>query len=285
MTKYVLVCLYFGLHFCTSLIYMSLKTSWQCQFRRCQGSDYGHGLQHHVSTNHLAQIPPPCPFQGKRCRFVNVALYANFVYTDCSHEFHRQHGFEQHLRDDHANTVTDGDFVISVSVLKLSASPQPSSTYTVIELPPLEDQCIFALRAIPPRRVPVSPSPRCPPLQPRREECSYGYWGIPDRQEGMNAESRSRLNPRRRDKLSVLPTSDYIIRRKPPGAVPGLQLAHPVSYPPRVQQPPQAPLSIGYPTYRARVLAAHNMADEDDDDQGDIQGEVGASSSSSSVQN
>ena len=99
---------------------------------------------------------------------------------DCANEFHRLHGFEQHLKDDHANFIIEGTYVVPRAALKLSARPQIPTAYAGENLPALQDEYTLVPGVLP-NRLTISLRGARASLQPWREEQRWGYWGTRDR--------------------------------------------------------------------------------------------------------
>ncbi|KAF7799057.1 hypothetical protein EIP86_010287 [Pleurotus ostreatoroseus] len=144
---------------------------------------------------------------------------------------------------DHSNLMRNGNFI---AVLKSTCHPTGAPS---LSFPQHTDPGGFTN---PMSKLPVTPHPLAKLHPARHRQQQYGYWSIPDPQEGLNPASDSALAPDHPDDSMVL--SDFIVQQRPRELrdTHRLQLSRPLlpSEMPLVGPAPP-PRSIGYGVFCA----------------------------------
>lgn len=200
----------------------------------------------HVYLNHLSRVPLPCPLLGMSFSF-SGCLHDLHHHPGCAETFLRHNHIEDHLQNDHADLLVEDQFMVAPTSLKPTYFPQMKITKSTLRAIPAVSLSLSAVLPLPI----TLPTTRTGPQPRLQQDLQWGYWGVPDTQEGSNPESESFLAPDHPSNSMVF--SDFIIRPKPPCSANAL-LSRPRSLPNKPQNaPPIPPPTIGYEAFRAHL--------------------------------
>lgn len=144
-----------------------------------------------------------------------------------------------HLEQDHSNLTRNGHFV---AVLKPTFHPTGALSLS------FPQQCNPGCFTPPVPTLPVTPHPLARLHSAPHHQQQFGYWSIPDPQEGLNPASDSALAPDHPDDSMEL--SDFIIQQRP-REIYRLQLSRPLILPEGPVDASSPSPSIGYGVFCA----------------------------------